>query len=50
METEIRKACPYCGLMLVYLQTMDPKAVRRHRQRMRERFNAMGMILEEDQG
>ena len=26
------------------------KAVRRHRQRMRERFNAMGMILEEDQG
>lgn len=50
METEIRKAYPYCGQMLVYLQTIDPEAVKEEMRKMLDRFNGMGMLLEEDRG
>jgi hypothetical protein len=50
METEIKKGVSVLRADVVYLQTMDPETVRRHRKRTRERFNAMGMLLEEDQG
>lgn len=37
------------GLMLVYLQTMDPKAVQAEMQKMLDRFNRMGIFGAEEE-